>query len=667
MYALHFGLSAAAFQLNPDPSFYFGSRAHAEVLADLRYGVFRSEGFIVVIGEAGLGKTTLVQTLLGELKPDKVAAAHLVTLPSGEGELMRAILAAFGVTGGLGTSKSQVLATLEAYLLTLVTRGQRALLVVDEAQNLTRDALEDLRMLSNLQLGTLGLLQIFLVGQPPLARLLTSGSMAQLRQRVIASCRLRALEAEETRAYVEHRLKHVGWSGRPTFEEAAFAAIHAWCEGVPRRINQLCERLLLSASLNANDLISRELVDQLALEQSSELAPMAPAQAAVSAGPVAPWRPPPLAGVVPEAPLLCVAGGTLELLTARTLSSHLALLDDAATLIIVTPPSQAETPVADANEAGIKPAHLEMHLAVNTAVFTRAMPEAMRRFDTLLDVLLPRGVLLLGDSDATLACALVAHKRGLPLARVDAGLRAGSTQDVQAMNAALLDRLAQVLYAADARAGELLHAEGLVAAAHAHGSPLVDLALVAEHRVDALAQVLKRCGADAEVARHYVFATVHVQPDDPWPADVAEVLRALRAQAPVLWLVDAGTRLAIGPSGFAARMQSDGVTLVEGASTLEQLALVRHAALLLVDVRRTWADAARALHVPALLFDAHGLARERPALIAGARVIEDGDEAAQALAALPRRADDPARHLAGGAAAHIAAHLSAWLATVQRR
>src|SRR5688572_17486865 len=249
MYESKFGLSAPPFQLNPDPAFYFDSRGHSNALSYLKFGVHQGEGFIVVTGEIGAGKTTLVRTLLEGVNRDEVVAAQVLNTQLESGELLQAILTAFGVAA-TGGSKAQLLASLEAFLTSVAADGRRALLVVDEAQNLGREAIEELRMLSNFQLGNHALLQSFLVGQPELRKQLESPAMEQLRQRVIASCHLGPLSADETRAYVEHRLRHVGWTGQPAFDDDAFEVIHQWSSGIPRKINLLCNRLLLATFLS---------------------------------------------------------------------------------------------------------------------------------------------------------------------------------------------------------------------------------------------------------------------------------------------------------------------------------------------------------------------------------------------------------------------------------
>jgi putative secretion ATPase (PEP-CTERM system associated) len=276
MFESHFGFSGPPFQLNPDPAFYFESRGHAQAMAYLKYGTFQGEGFIVITGEIGAGKTTLVRTLIEGLDKRQIVPAQVVSTQLDADELLVAICTAFGLDAG-GQGKAQLLATLEAYFTALTAQGRRALLIVDEAQNLTARAVEELRMLSNFQLGPRALLQSFLVGQPELRRILQQPSMEQLRQRVIASCHLGPLSADETRAYIEHRLCRVGWRGRPYLDDTAYLQIHRDTGGVPRRINQLCNRVLLSSyleshdALNAGDIarITREMETELGLQPAS--------------------------------------------------------------------------------------------------------------------------------------------------------------------------------------------------------------------------------------------------------------------------------------------------------------------------------------------------------------------------------------------------------------
>lgn len=277
MYESFYGLTAKPFQLNPDPAFYFGSKGHKSAYAYLQYGVYQGEGFIVVTGEIGAGKTTLARALLQQLDPDKVVAVQLVSTMIDGDQLLKAVATAFGVPVR-GTEKAELLATLEAFLTSLVAENKRALLVVDEAQNLSARAMEELRMLSNFQFADRALLQSFLVGQPELRRLLRAPQMEQLRQRIIASYHLGPMDAEETARYIQHRLHLVGWKNDPGFSPDAMAAIYAVTGGVPRRINAICNRLMMALFLAEKHAVERSDVDAVATEITRELG--------VSAGPV---------------------------------------------------------------------------------------------------------------------------------------------------------------------------------------------------------------------------------------------------------------------------------------------------------------------------------------------------------------------------------------------
>jgi general secretion pathway protein A len=248
MYESFYGLAEKPFQLNPDPKFYFGSRQHRRAMSFAEYGLHQGEGFIVITGDVGAGKTTLVRNFLARLDAQQVVAAELVSTQLDADDLLRLVAAAFGIrTHEL--AKSDLLLSLEAALAAHAGQGRRCLLIVDEAQNLTMRALEELRMLSNFQLGAQALLQSFLVGQAEFRQILQGPPLHQLRERVIAACHIDPLDADDTRGYIEHRLRRAGWNGVPLFMPDAFEAIFAASAGVPRRINRLCDRLLLSGFL----------------------------------------------------------------------------------------------------------------------------------------------------------------------------------------------------------------------------------------------------------------------------------------------------------------------------------------------------------------------------------------------------------------------------------
>jgi general secretion pathway protein A len=268
MYEAYYGLKVKPFQLNPDPSFYFDSKQHRRAKAYLEYGLHQNEGFIVVTGEIGAGKTTIVRGLLDTLDREKVVAAQIVSTQLDADDILRMVAAAFGVRFK-DMAKADLILALEAFLVEVARRGKRCLLVVDEAQNLTPRAVEELRMLSNFQFESHALLQSFLVGQPEFRSIMLSPQMEQLRQRVIAACHIGPLNETETREYITHRLACAGSKGEPQFDEGAFETIFRASGGIPRRINALCDRLLLLGFLSDRKSFGRQEVDEVVSEMGN--------------------------------------------------------------------------------------------------------------------------------------------------------------------------------------------------------------------------------------------------------------------------------------------------------------------------------------------------------------------------------------------------------------
>lgn len=260
MYESYYGLTAKPFQLKPDPRFFFGSRNHKRAMAYLQYGISQGEGFIVITGEVGAGKTTLVRNLFRELNSEKIVAAQIVNTHLSSEDTLKMVAAAFGIPLE-DASKAVLLTRIEKFLRACDDQGKRALLVVDEAQNLSSQTVEELRMLSNFQTNDNCLLQTFLLGQPEFRKTLLGGDMLQLRQRVIATYHLGPMDADETRTYIEHRLHTVGWNKDPRLLDDAFVAIHEFTGGIPRKINTLCDRLFLMGYLEEIHEFDRSHVD----------------------------------------------------------------------------------------------------------------------------------------------------------------------------------------------------------------------------------------------------------------------------------------------------------------------------------------------------------------------------------------------------------------------
>ena len=270
MYEDFYGLISKPFQLNPDPGFYFSSKQHRRARAYLEYGVMRCEGFIVITGEVGAGKTTVVRGLLEGLNSENIVAASLVSTQVDAEDTLKLVAAAFGIKAK-GESKGDLLISLEAFFLSKALQGKRCLLIVDEAQNLQTKAIEELRMLSNFQSGKQALLQTFLIGQPEFRKILQSPEMLQLRQRVTATCHLGPLDQDETQEYIRHRLRCAGAKEKPELAVEIFETIYSYTDGIPRRINNLMDRVLLNGFLAEKTFIDLSLVDKIIEELNSEI------------------------------------------------------------------------------------------------------------------------------------------------------------------------------------------------------------------------------------------------------------------------------------------------------------------------------------------------------------------------------------------------------------
>jgi putative secretion ATPase (PEP-CTERM system associated) len=261
MYDKYYKFSGRPFQLTPDPQFYFESGTHRKAMSYLGYGLAQGEGFIVITGEIGAGKTTLVGHLMATIDPRRLTAVKIVSTQVGGDDMLRLTAQAFGIDTD-HVEKSHILSRIEAFLHHQARAGRRSLLIVDEAQNLSAPALEELRMLSNFQLGGQSLLQIFLLGQPEFRDQINGAeALEQLRQRIIATHHLEPMQAGEVAPYIEHRLKVVGWAGDPRFTPDAYRLLAKASGGLPRRLNAIVSRVLLLGAIDHLDIIDERVVE----------------------------------------------------------------------------------------------------------------------------------------------------------------------------------------------------------------------------------------------------------------------------------------------------------------------------------------------------------------------------------------------------------------------
>lgn len=271
MYDQYYGFSGRPFQLTPDPDFYFESATHKKAMSYLGYGMSQAEGFIVITGEVGAGKSTLVAHLMERIDRNALTVAQVVTSALDGEEIIHVVAQAFDLEIA-GHDKAGALGALERFLQDEARAGRRCLLVVDECQNLDLDALEELRMLSNFQLGAHPLLQSLLLGQPEFRRTLAHHpSLDQLRQRIIASHHLEALDDDELESYITHRMKHVGWAGRPALEDDLLPELFEATGGIPRRVNMVMNRLLLLGAIETQDSLSKTMLESVMEELAGDV------------------------------------------------------------------------------------------------------------------------------------------------------------------------------------------------------------------------------------------------------------------------------------------------------------------------------------------------------------------------------------------------------------
>lgn len=270
MYDRYYNFASRPFQLTPDPRFYFESLTHRKAMSYLGYGLAQGEGFIIITGDIGAGKTTLVGHLMATIDPQRLTAVKIGSTQTDGDNMLRLTAQSLGILTDQA-EKTALLSRIEAFLHQQARAGLRTLLIVDEAQRLGHEALEELRELSNFQLGGQALLQIFLLGQPEIRdKIAGDDGLEQIRQRIIATHHLDPMREDEVGAYIEHRLKVVGWTGNPRFTPGAYALLAGASGGLPRRLNALVSRVLLLGAIDHLELIDERLVETVIADLGSD-------------------------------------------------------------------------------------------------------------------------------------------------------------------------------------------------------------------------------------------------------------------------------------------------------------------------------------------------------------------------------------------------------------
>jgi general secretion pathway protein A len=636
MYESFYRLSGLPFQLSPDPSYYYSSEGHRRALSYLKYGVYQGEGFVVVTGEIGAGKTTLVRALIGGLDTSKIVAAQLVSTQLGASDVLRSVLATFGLPVK-NSGKAEMLHTVEAFLTSLFIEGKRAILIVDEAQNLPADAIEELRMLSNFQLQDRGLLQSVLVGQPELRDILRSTQHEQLRQRIIASYHLGAMNAQDTQGYVMHRLACVGWAEDPKFDPEAFERIYRYTGGVPRKINRLCNRMLLAAylagshAISADDItdVAREISEEIGLDltavRPSKKAKVIPSTPQISSveeeqAPIQPLTAP-IANVVdlsakagaslpafPKAsPTWDIRPGTV-LCAADNIPSTGALgqfcrvwsknRSNPPTALVWLQEEEPQDPITWEAFGLIQPA-----VVIAMGGPTAPLSARLALMESLLQSVQPPFIVVQGDSDNALALALAAHQAGVDLACVDGGLRISADSTAKQANRILIDRLARRIFIAESNAAEHLEREGLAAERYElTGHLLIDALVTALPRSVPPVDLLARHTLPASLLTGkagYAVADVQTKlnQDQVMLLEIAHMLTQTSEVMPIIWLVDVPTQLLLVQSAWSA--DTERIVLLPRPSYFESLALIGEAAAVMTN-HAAWQAETTALGVPCL-------------------------------------------------------------------
>lgn len=646
MYKSSFGIVAPPFQLTPDPGMYFDSRGHHRALGDLRRAVKENgSGFVVVSGAIGSGKTMLVRTLVAELDPSVFKVANVVSSQLDAGELVVAASIGFGVAPVAGHPE-RVDDGLRRLFMQLAALERRAVLIVDEAQHLhprTLDRLVDLCLPGEQHSLPV---QVWLVGQPELTTLIDGPDGTRLRRAIRTSCRLGPIDRAETGPYIEHRLRKVGWSGTPRFEAGAFDEIFHRTLGIPRRINLLCNRLLLSRFLADEICVDIDVVAEAAVELGSE-AGEPQALAILPPGPALRYRVPVLSTVLvddrgskPHArevnpwPILCVVDDDSDHVKAAGLLRAMVTRSD-------LPPAKLLR-VRD-NDALAASGALYTGLDLDCRVERMGVPLAanalgydlMTAFDAVFRRLRPRAVVVFDGTAVAFACSTVAHARNIPVAHVGAGLRVHDATHINATLAST-DALADMLFTTDEEAGRTLAKEGI-------GENKVEcagsLALDSLHLALRLIAARPSHGVDLRPGgRKYFdgprgYALVMVRN----PANLAQrialtgivdVLLDVSRVTPLVWPTSTVLHAQLKRFGLKTFIPKDRFHGLPDQLYLDYVELLRHASCVVTDSRHVQEEAC-GLGIPCLAVGAFPLR-----LIAGAANVAVGANRALALSAL---------------------------------
>ena len=586
------------------------------------------------------------------------------------------------------------------------------MLIVDEAQNLSRDAIEELRMLSNFQFGNQALLQSFLIGQPELRDMLLSRSLEQLRQRVIASYHLGPMDREETRSYIEHRLRKVGWDNRPHFDDDAFDEIYQWTSGIPRRINLLCNRILLATFLAEGNEITAADVARIALEIRAEIG-----EATLSPPPVMGSTPAHLASdvtatsmqaglqqglpshlsmptltdsVLPlptqpqfrnelfaptvhahtdQAFLLLIASSRTCCVRAAALQKAFASRQDLPALkwLMIDAPGRFELTSDWCEHMGLRAPDVQMRVPAGTPVAQTA--DAMRQLDHVLGEFRPAAVIVQNGDDAAMAASLAAHRQGIPILHLEAGLRSFDRSRPQEINAMMCDHMADLLLTSEWVAHDNLTREGIPADRVVFaGNLMMDTMRAMLPQASPPKYTLRQFNQSPELLKAgRGYGVVYLQSQGPSQqvqalAELTAILKSIGRDMPLIWVASETTRSLIQSNHLLSDAPGSQIALLPIVPYFKMMGLIGTAACVLTD-SSTVQEEATILGVPCLTL--HNYTERRITVEQGTNIAVGRNSSLihRAVAEIIRGGGKKGRlpkFWDGMTASRVADHLAAW-------
>jgi type II secretory pathway predicted ATPase ExeA/UDP-N-acetylglucosamine 2-epimerase len=625
------GIVAPPFQLTPDARFYFDSVGHRRAIDALRGGLEQASGFVIVSGEIGAGKTTLVRTLVADLDREVFVVSQVVSTQLQSDDLMLAALIGFGAARE-GRQAEGVDLAMRRFLSELGRQGRRALLIVDEAQHLERETIERLCRLAAPERALALPLQVWMVGQPELRQTLHAVGEARLHRAVVVSCDIGPIERAETGAYVEHRLRKVGWSGKPQFGAGAYDEIYWRTRGIPRRINLLCNRLLISQFLASTGIVDRHAVVTADQELRAEVGEIPssvidddalPVALAPSTGPPHPvpivlhdvvavsaprrtLRPAriPSANDEDPHPIVCVAAGFGDHVRAAALLRALRTRAAPVAASLLRVHDNDALGYCGALYAGLDVARRTVCLGAPEAEEGGDPSAWTTAFAAKLDALDARALVVFDSTPLTLACATEARVRDVPVVHAVAGRRALDAGDADLATWRTVEATAGALFAPDAASTRALVDDGLAAErVHCSGSLAVDSVRIALDRIAASRRPRKPASEAAKPYGLVVLGQAANTGDRGRLTEIVDTLRDVARAMPLVWPIRSRLHAQLKRFRLEPLLATSGIRRIPAQLYVDYVGLLQRAACVLTD---SWTvqEEAGGLGIPCLVVGA---------------------------------------------------------------